>query len=63
MDIRVAYNAAQKLADIGELDLANSLFDFADTLPVPDEIKGGTRLARLSAEDAIDSAIQKGGAA
>jgi hypothetical protein len=47
------------LADAGRLDLAQEVFNLADEQRVPVEIKGGSVLARLAAEDAIEQAIAK----
>lgn len=58
-DVRGIYNAVVVLADAGRLDLAQEVFDLADEQRVPVEIKGGTHLARLAAEDAIEQAIAK----
>ena len=55
-DVRGIYNAVVVLADAGRLDLAQEVFDLADEQRVPVEIKGGTHLARLAAEDAIEQA-------
>lgn len=57
-DVRGIYNAVVVLADAGRVDLAQDVFALADELPVPVEIKGGTHLARLAAEDAIEQALQ-----
>jgi len=56
MDVRGIYNAVVVLADAGRLDLAQEFFDLADEQRVPVEIKGGTHLARLAADDAIEQA-------
>ena len=58
-DVRGIYNAVVVLADAGRLDLAQEVFDLADEQRVPVEITGGTHLARLAAEDAIEQAIAK----
>ena len=58
-DVRGIYNAVVVLADAGRLDLAQEVFDLADEQRVPVEIKGGTHLARLAAEDAIEQAVAR----
>ena len=58
-DVRGIYNAVVVLADAGRLDLAQEVFDLADEQRVPVEIKGGTHLARLAAEDAIEQAVPR----
>jgi hypothetical protein len=58
-DVRGIYNAVVVLADAGRLDLAQEVFNLADEQRVPVEIKGGTHLARLAAEDAIEQAIAR----
>jgi len=58
-DVRGIYNAVVVLADAGRVDLAQDVFALADEQAVLVEIKGGTHLARLAAEDAIEQAIAK----
>lgn len=58
-DVRGIYNAVVVLADAGRLDLAQEVFDLADEQRVPVEISGGTHLARLAAEDAIEQAVPR----
>jgi hypothetical protein len=59
IDVRGIYNAVVVLADAGRLDLAQEVFNLADEQRVPVEIKGGSVLARLAAEDAIEQAVAK----
>ena len=58
-DVRGIYNAVVVLADAGRVDLAQDVFALADEQAVPVEIKGGTHLARVAAELAIEQAIEQ----
>ena len=58
-DVRAIYNAVVVLADAGRVDLAQDVFALADEQAVPVEIKGGTHLARVAAEQAIELAIEQ----